>query len=80
MTVRFWELTSGSYLGMESSQWGSEEQVVPVAFSIGQGVIKRVSLIHVAYMQPALLIQQQLKMILLLVRRAYSFTYPYTNR
>ena len=68
----FWEITSGSYSGMESSQWGSEEsqnQVVPVAFSIGHGVIKSLTLIPlqtcippVAYMQPALLfIQQQLK-------------------
>ena len=74
---------------MESSQCGSEEsqnQVVPVAFSIGHGVIKFLTLIPlqtcippVAYMQPALLIQQSTEDDLHAHKRAYFPIYSYTN-
>ena len=87
MTVLFWEITSGSYSGMNPPCEVSKNLVVSVAFSIGHGVIQPLALIPlqtcippVAYLQPALLIQQELKMIYVLIRRAYSFTYPYTNQ
>ena len=64
----FWGITSGSYAGMESSQWGSEEPSSCSSLTIWHGVIKSLTLIPlqtcippVAYMQPVLLIHELTK-------------------